>query len=176
MKVESIKRYLKPYKMKGRSSTISNAFACALAPYHKFEKIKVVAAMKVLGLDPDDLKCIYCGENAATWDHLISIVKNSEFRGYGHQIGNLVPSCRLCNESKGSKNFEDFLTQRPGSGRKALVKKLSRYLKRFSNEIDIKKSKKKYVALWTRYERLRQDVLFKMVEADKIAEKLRESL
>ncbi len=48
-------------------------------------------------------------------------------------------------------------------------------MKKFSNEVDIKQSQKKHSELWTKYGRLRVEVLKKMAEADKVAEKLRRS-
>jgi 5-methylcytosine-specific restriction endonuclease McrA len=173
MKMDSIKRYLKPYKMKQRASTISHAFASALAPHDDFDEREVIKALRQLGQDPGNLKCVYCSRKAATWDHLMSIVKNSEFRGYGHQIGNLVPACRPCNEAKGGKNFRDYLLKGKNPQRKVLVRKLESHLKKFSKQHDIQGFKKKNAVLWRQYERLRKQVLDKMKEGDLIAEKLR---
>jgi hypothetical protein len=110
MKTPSIKKYLRPSTIMSRKSTFANAFASALAPYDEFSIDTVSAAMRDLGQDPDaDLTCVYCGDVAATWDHVFNRVVNGEFSGYGHRIRNLVPCCRTCNERKGGKHWRVFL-------------------------------------------------------------------
>jgi len=67
---------------------------------------------RLLGQNPNkDLKCVFCNDEAETWDHLVGLVKSGELRGFGHQIGNLVPCCKKCNSKKGSKEFDKFITQ-----------------------------------------------------------------
>ena len=52
-------------------------------------------------------KCAYCGaETELLIEHAIPI--NKEKLGE-HRLGNLVPSCKLCNSNKGSKDFREFL-------------------------------------------------------------------
>jgi 5-methylcytosine-specific restriction endonuclease McrA len=49
--------------------------------------------------------CIYCGSNdSIQMDHVIPIS-----RGGRHSIGNLVPACSRCNQSKGSKYLAEWL-------------------------------------------------------------------
>ena len=45
-----------------------------------------------------NLSCSYCFNLCDTVDHVVPLV-----RGGSNQIGNLVPACRKCNSSKGSK-------------------------------------------------------------------------
>lgn len=48
--------------------------------------------------------CIYCGSRDSIHaDHVIPIAK-----GGVHSIGNLVPACRKCNQSKGSKLLTEW--------------------------------------------------------------------
>lgn len=48
--------------------------------------------------------CFYCGSTEKiTIDHVVPI-----FRGGQHKIGNLVPACKSCNSSKGSKLFTEW--------------------------------------------------------------------
>jgi 5-methylcytosine-specific restriction endonuclease McrA len=52
-------------------------------------------------------KCAYCGSDGSlTMDHAIPI--NKEKLGE-HRIGNIVPSCKNCNETKANKDFKEFL-------------------------------------------------------------------
>lgn len=52
-------------------------------------------------------RCSYCGaETDLVIEHAIPI--NREGLGE-HRLGNLVPSCRSCNDKKGSKDFREFL-------------------------------------------------------------------
>lgn len=52
-------------------------------------------------------KCAYCGgETELLMEHAIPI--NKEKLGE-HRLGNLVPSCKPCNNNKGKKDFREFL-------------------------------------------------------------------
>src|SRR5687767_8294859 len=114
MNKKSIKTHLKSYSIfQKRKTTINHAFASALAPADSYEDEILSDALECLGQDSNkDLRCVYCDNEAQTWDHLIGLVKDSELRGYGHQIGNLVPCCKSCNSKKGSKDWKLFLRER----------------------------------------------------------------
>lgn len=111
MKIESIKKHLSPYSIyQKRHTTIAHAFASALAPVDGYDEARLLEALKAFGQeDKDDIRCVYCEKPAQTWDHLVCLVKKGELNGYGHQIGNLVPSCKDCNSSKGAKDFRVFV-------------------------------------------------------------------
>ncbi len=111
MKIQSIKKHLSPYSIfQKRSTTINHAYASALAEYEDFDWEKLSKALIQLGQNLDeDLKCFYCDNPATTWDHLFGLVRNKKYAGYGHVIGNLVPSCSSCNSKKGNKNWRDYL-------------------------------------------------------------------
>lgn len=49
-------------------------------------------------------ECHYCGGKATTRDH-----KRPKSKGGGSANGNVVPACRLCNQIKGSMDYEEFL-------------------------------------------------------------------
>ncbi|UYZ58071.1 HNH endonuclease [Hymenobacter latericus] len=114
MKKTAIKSHLKDYSIyHKRWTTINHAFAAALSAADEYDEQAVDEALKVLGQDPDgELLCAYCDEPAATWDHISSTVSKGEFSGIGHQIGNLVPCCKACNSSKGSKSWQTYLNSR----------------------------------------------------------------
>lgn len=111
MTPKSIRAHLKPYSISAkRRTTVAHAFASALAPCDAYDEKKVEAALIALGQkDLSQLSCVYCGRPGQTWDHLENLVKAGRLNGYGHQIGNLVPSCRECNSEKGGKPFRDYI-------------------------------------------------------------------
>jgi len=111
MKKQDIKRHLKDYSIYSkRKTTISHAFASALSVSDTYNEEKIDTALLILGQDPNkDLQCAYCNKPAETWDHIMAIVKDGKFSGYGHQIGNLIPCCKDCNSKKGNRNWKDFL-------------------------------------------------------------------
>lgn len=141
MRFSSIKVHLKPYSiLDRRKTTVNHAFASALAPVDKFDSDRIAEALKTLGQDPSaDLHCVYCERSAETWDHLVGLVKNSELFGFGHQIGNLVPSCKECNSLKGKKDFQTFLNERITNPRKKFLvqKRLERYQAKYAQPIDV---------------------------------------
>ncbi|CAK2030914.1 HNH endonuclease [Vibrio crassostreae] len=52
-------------------------------------------------------ECVYCGEaKDLVIEHAIPI--NKQYLGE-HRLGNLVPSCKECNNSKASQDFKEFL-------------------------------------------------------------------
>ena len=105
MRYKDIRRYLKPYSMvASRATTINHAFAACIAPCDKYDEEVMRKAIIALGQDPDsDLLCVYCGDEAETWDHIHATVREKKFSGHGHRIGNLLPCCKTCNSKKGNK-------------------------------------------------------------------------
>jgi len=129
LKVSSIKKHLKPNTIRGRKSTFSNAFASALAPYDEYSEAAVAKAIEDLDQDPtEDLNCVYCGKEAATWDHVFNRVVAGEFSGYGHRIRNLVPCCRTCNERKGKKHWKTFLEHLNSADKDQRIARMERFL------------------------------------------------
>lgn len=58
-------------------------------------------------------RCAYCDtETELLIEHAIPI--NKEKLGE-HRLGNLVPSCKLCNSNKGGKDFREFLDGNPAA-------------------------------------------------------------
>lgn len=57
------------------------------------------------------LQCAYCGaETDLVMDHVIPINKDQMGE---HRLGNIVPSCKPCNDKKHNKDFRDFLSNKP---------------------------------------------------------------
>lgn len=177
MRVETVRTHLRPYSIyQKRKTTINHAFASALAPCSAYDWSVLSDALAVLGQSPDkDLSCVYCTRPAETWDHLTGLVKDSLLHGYGHQIGNLVPSCRDCNSRKGNKPWRSFVEQEIAEPlRSAVVVRLEAYQLRFAAEIDLAEARTRDTATWQRYDAIRAEIHQLMLEADRLAITLRQ--
>ena len=133
MNPKSIRSHLKPYSISSkRRTTVPHAFASALGPCDEYDQWRIEQALTALGQeDLDHLTCVYCGRPGQTWDHLENLVKAGRFNAYGHQIGNLVPSCRECNSEKGGQSFRAFVaadTRLTEVERAALIRRLENHL------------------------------------------------
>lgn len=177
MNRRSIRRHLAQYSIfRKRKTTINHAFASAIAPVDDYDDEKVSAALRLLGQDPGaDLLCIYCGLLATTWDHLISLVENSELRGYGHQIGNLVPCCRDCNSKKGAKDWKTYLREKVPNQSDFEAKRslIADYLDRHATLVNLNQAAEIMPDDWSRYCDIKKEVFRLMEEADTIAARLR---
>ena len=63
-------------------------------------------------MDRGDCRCAYCGDARTEWDHFRPIVKERQPTGDITEIANLVPSCGKCNQSKGNKNWREWMLGR----------------------------------------------------------------
>jgi hypothetical protein len=136
MKRESLKIYLRAYSILGRrKTTINHAFASAIALNDEYDDRLVIEAIIALGQDPDsDLVCVYCNKHPAeTWDHVFGLVRDQQFSGFGHTVGNLLPCCKQCNSSKGNKNWREFVSFiiKEESQRVEKISQLERYFSRY---------------------------------------------
>ena len=101
-------KYKMPTKsdLKGRTSTISNAFAISITPYIRPSEEDLKDYYKSLGIEEG--QCAYCLGIGNGRDHLKPLVSNGMPTGYITDIHNLVPCCQRCNSSKGSKSFQEW--------------------------------------------------------------------
>lgn len=173
MKYRDIRRHLRPYSIvASRSTTINHAFAAAVAPVDEFEDQRVREAIEVLQQDPDsDLRCVYCGDFAETWDHVKATVKNKEFSGYGHRLGNLLPSCKRCNSRKGNRAWDEYLNTIHDDVEEIAARKLTiqAYLSKYEVVDAVKHAAPEYEEL----QNLRRQILRLFAEADRLATQLR---
>ncbi len=105
-------RYCKlpsPMNVTGRSSSITNAFINAIVPVVEPSEEEELEALRILGMNPEDIRCAYCGDKASEWDHFRPIVSDQEPTGYITEIANLVPSCGKCNQSKGKAHWKTWM-------------------------------------------------------------------
>lgn len=178
MKASSVKKYLRPSTIMGRKSTFANAFASALAPYDIYIPAEVADAMRDLGQDPDaELQCVYCGAEAATWDHLFNRVIKGDFSGHGHRVRNLVPCCRTCNESKGQKPWREFFETRNPTGREERIRRMEQFLgSAAAQPISTEAMRHKAGEELARFLEIRSQVFDLMAEADRLAVIIRQKV
>ncbi len=176
MKIESIKAHLRSYSiMKKRQTTINHAFASAIAPNDRYD-IKVLKnAVALLGQDPEkDLFCVYCGDSAETWDHVFGLVRDLQFSGYGHVIGNLLPCCKKCNSEKGNRDWEDFLKGKNGTNATAKINVLKRYFHKYlPAKVDYEAIKALCPKEIDQLELIKDKIFTLCKKADAVAEKIR---
>ncbi len=110
VKSKSVFRMPTPMKITGRSSSITNSFINSIIPVVHPSDSEVSEALAVLGMNRDSYRCSYCGDTASEWDHLRPLVKDKKPTGYISEIHNLVPACGKCNQSKGNKEWETWMT------------------------------------------------------------------
>lgn len=96
-------------RIDGRTSSITAAFFQAITPVMVPSDGDVDEALAVLGMKASDCRCAYCGDPRTEWDHFRPIVKGRQPTGYVTEIANLVPSCGKCNQSKGNKNWKEWM-------------------------------------------------------------------
>lgn len=177
MRSTSVKKYLKEHRIIGRWTTFNNSLQSALAIPESFDESKLADAMRILGQNSEDLKCVYCGKDAATWDHLYNNVVNGRFSGYGHRIFNLVPACRTCNESKGNKHWRDFLEKLNPSNLNERIKILTEFEARSNRE---RLGWQEIVAavpdLAKQYDQVQTELRASLERADFIAQQIRSRL
>ncbi len=98
-----------PGNIAGRSSSITNAFFNAIIPIHRVTEEEALKALSILGMDPNDVRCAYCGDKSTEWDHLRPLIKDQQPTGFITEIANLVPVCGKCNQSKGNKDWDKWI-------------------------------------------------------------------
>jgi hypothetical protein len=109
--------------MVSRKSSITNAFVNAVIPVVTPTPEEIDEALTLLGMDPDDVRCAFCGDKSTEWDHLRPLVLNRRPTGYISEIHNLVPACGKCNQSKGNKAWRVWMmsnAKHSPTGRKLL--------------------------------------------------------
>ncbi len=95
--------------MKSRKTSITNAFVSAIIPVVHPSDDEILEALRILGMTPESIECIYCGDKCNAWDHLRPIVVGRRPTGYISEIANLVPACQPCNSSKGNSPWKQWM-------------------------------------------------------------------
>ncbi|HEX4055361.1 MAG TPA: HNH endonuclease [Tepidisphaeraceae bacterium] len=95
--------------MKSRKTSITNAFVSAIIPVVNPTDDEILEALTILGMKPESVECIYCGDKCNAWDHLWPIVVDRRPTGHISEIANLVPACQPCNSSKGNSHWKKWM-------------------------------------------------------------------
>jgi 5-methylcytosine-specific restriction endonuclease McrA len=95
--------------VKGRSSSITNAFINAIVPAIEPTEAEELEALGILHINPKDIRCAYCGDKSTEWDHFRPIITDQGPTGYITEIANLVPACGKCNQSKGKSYWRTWM-------------------------------------------------------------------
>lgn len=98
--------------MVSRKSSITNAFVNTLIPQIMPTLDEIEQALAVLGMDPVDVRCAYCGDVSTEWDHLRPPVVKQRPTGYITEIANLVPACGKCNQSKRNAEWRAWMASK----------------------------------------------------------------
>ncbi|MGI6766797.1 MAG: HNH endonuclease [Lentihominibacter sp.] len=106
---KSVFKMPKTVKITGRTSGITNSFVNGIIPVVEPNDEEIEEALSILGMTVDTICCAYCGDRYTEWDHLRPLVRDKQATGYISEICNLVPSCGKCNQSKGNKNWKEWM-------------------------------------------------------------------
>ena len=97
--------------LKGRTSSVTNAFVIGVIPSIKPTEQEIKSVLDTLDMSPDNMRCAYCGATGKViWDHFRPIVKDKRPTGFISEIYNLIPSCNACNSSKGNKDWREWIS------------------------------------------------------------------
>jgi len=177
-RAESMRAVLKEHPIARRWSTINGAIQIALAVPEVYDEKKVAELIELLDQKMDDiLTCVYCGDDAATWDHLLNNIQGGRFSGYGNRILNLVPACRTCNERKGGKPWRDFVKEVAPTNVEDVIRRLAAVEAR--NDVERhswEMIQTRYPDLASSYDRAQGELRAKVQELDKIAEQIRAAI
>ena len=103
-------RAKKPLKITQRISTVTNSFVQSILPRTFMSEEELTNLRAVLLQETDDRwQCVYCGDLATDWDHLRPLVSARRPTGHLNLLGNLVPACGPCNQSKGSQDWRIWM-------------------------------------------------------------------
>ncbi len=170
--------------MVSRKSSITNAFVNAIIPVVVPSVGEIEEALRILGMDPADVRCAYCGDKASEWDHLQPLVKGRRPTGFISEIGNLVPSCGKCNQSKRNEEWESWMRSETAGlspksrGVKDLEERIER-LRAFERwrpvaALDFEKfvGPEAWLAYWKRLETMDRTIVECQAAAKEVGEKI----
>ncbi len=91
----------------------------------QFGRAEIAEVLAFFGADPPE--CVYCGSHdVRRWDHLVPVKEGGET-----VLGNMVPACARCDDSKGSLHFAAWMkADVPGSPKSRGVADLERRIAR----------------------------------------------
>lgn len=110
MKFSAVFKLPQPITIKGRTSSVTNAFVNGIIPCLQPTEDQIKDALKLLGMDENTICCAYCGDRYTEWDHFHPLIRDKQPTGYITEIDNLVPACGKCNQSKGNRHWRDWIS------------------------------------------------------------------
>ncbi len=99
----------RPLTITSRTSSITNSFVQAIVPRFEPSLEELTQALSFFGMTLESTACVYCGAKTTDLDHLRPLVQSKRPTGYVHEIGNLVPACGPCNQSKGGQDWRQWM-------------------------------------------------------------------
>ena len=99
----------KPLKITSRSSSITNAFVQSIIPFDPPSQADKAEVLAFFSQTSGEMTCVYCGNSASDWDHLLPLVRNKRPTGFFSGKGNVVPACGRCNQSKSGQDWERWM-------------------------------------------------------------------
>ncbi|HYN82777.1 MAG TPA: HNH endonuclease [Gemmatimonadaceae bacterium] len=172
-----------PVSIAARSSSITNSFINAIIPAVVPTEAEVLEALGVLGIDPENVCCAYCGDGATEWDHLRPLVVKQKPTGYISEIGNLIPACGRCNQSKGNKSWRSWIeSNAPRSPKRRGIPNLADRIahieayERWREPVPLDFASVIEPDIWAKHWENWERVLAEMRESQKLAAKIRVQL
>jgi hypothetical protein len=131
-------------------------------------------------MEPDNVRCAYCGDPSTEWDHLRPLVVARRPTGFISEIANLVPACGKCNQSKGNKSWRDWIlsnarlspTGRGLSDVKQRVARLEAY-ENWRTPIQVDFETILGRDEWEKYWTLCEEVIAELRECQQVADRIR---
>jgi hypothetical protein len=97
--------------IRSRRSTVTNAFVNSIMPAIRPTPAEVDESLSILRMERGEERCVYCGKESTTLDHLRPLVEGSRPSGYITEIANLVPCCGRCNSCKGNIAWRQWMAR-----------------------------------------------------------------
>lgn len=165
----------------GRKSSITNALVNGIIPTIQPTDEQIRDALKILEQDENDVRCVYCGDPITEWDHLHPLIRNEMPTGYITEIGNLVPACGKCNQSKGNSGWKDWMLgnakQSPKSRNIHDIERRINLLEKYDNHFKKNIVNLKELAgdvLWDKYIKAYNSIISQMKLTQKIMDEIYE--
>lgn len=173
----------KPVTVMGRSSSITNSYVNGVIPVIQPTDEEIEDALKTLGQNENDVCCVYCGDPKTEWDHLYPLIRNKEATGYISEIKNLVPACGKCNQSKGNRDWEEWMRsdakQSPSTRGIPDLEERIRIIRNYDETYKKTIINLEELAghdLWISYETAKNAIIKDMKAAQKIADKVKKKI
>jgi hypothetical protein len=165
-----------------KTSTITKAFADAIAPSRYPTQEEYDEYIKIFPLNEGAKTCAYCGGAFRYYEHFRPIVKDKQPTGYGSDIYNLVPSCNDCNEKKRGEGWREFMETRKKvasdiSAHDERVCRLERF-EEWGNERVIKIDYEELIGkeTWKKYQEDRDRIHTMLRECHELQKEIRKSV